>query len=251
MRPLSATELIDVWEQGTRLPPLQQALLLLSVACPELNPDALAQASIGYRDALLLQLRAWTFGPHLDSVVDCPACGERLEFVLDSSEMLDDGSEASQTPQAIETADLRILVRAPNSLDLAAASRETDPAAARTALLARCIVEVQPLAANQDEAGTPPTPDALPDPTLAIVLQQLSVLDPQADVRLDLTCSACGHRWEALFDIVTYFWREIDDWAQRTPRDVHTLALAYGWSETDILNLSAWRRQSYLRMVTG
>ena len=102
MRPLSAAELIDVWERGMTRSSWQQALLLLSVACPEMTPDALAQASIGHRDTLLLQLRAWTFGPHLDSVVDCPACSERLEFSLDSSEFLSSGLETPQTPQQID-----------------------------------------------------------------------------------------------------------------------------------------------------
>jgi len=82
-------------------------------------------------------------------------------------------------------------------------------------------------------------------------MQRLRELDPQADVRLDLTCTACGHHWESIFDIATYFWREIDDWAQRMLRDVHILAMAYSWSEADILSMSAWRRQAYLQMVTG
>ena len=92
---------------------------------------------------------------------------------------------------------------------------------------------------------------ALPDSAEELVLQVLDELDPQADVRLNLICPSCGHGWHALFDIATYFWREIDDWAQRTLRDVHTLAMAYGWREADILGLSAWRRQAYLQMVTG
>ncbi|HSB10234.1 MAG TPA: phage baseplate protein, partial [Blastocatellia bacterium] len=32
---------------------------------------------------------------------------------------------------------------------------------------------------------------------------------------------------------------------------VHTLASAYGWRESDILNLSPWRRQLYLTLVNG
>ena len=233
------------------LPPLQQSLLLLSVACPEMTTDALAQASIGHRDTLLLQLRAWTFGPQLDSVVDCPVCSERLEFALDSSEILASESETPQTPKAIDADGLRILVRPPDSLDLAAIDQEADPAAARSALIARCIVDIQPLPENKEEVGSPLSPKALPESTINIVLQQLGELDPQADIHLNLMCPTCGHDWQAIFDIATYFWQEIDDWAQRTLRDVHTLAMAYSWSEADILSMSAWRRQAYLQMVTG
>mgnify|MGYP003381458898 FL=1 len=62
-------------------------------------------------------------------------------------------------------------------------------------------------------------------------------------------CPSCDHRWSALFDIVSFFWREIDDWARRTLREVHSLGRAYGWSEADILTLSAWRRRAYLEMI--
>ena len=40
--------------------------------------------------------------------------------------------------------------------------------------------------------------------------------DPQADVQLELNCHACAHTWASPFDIVSFFWREIDAWAQRT-----------------------------------
>jgi len=229
----------------------QRSLLLLSIACPEMSGDALARISIGQRDTRLLQLRSWTLGPHLDSVVDCPACSERLEFVLDSSDILAAGSETPREPQTVDAEGFRILVRPPNSLDLAAVDQEMDVATARTALLSRCIVDIQPVSEEGDGANPLPTPEALSNSTLEIVMQCLDELDPQADVRLDLTCPACGHEWESIFDIATYFWREIDDWAQRTLRDVHTLAMAYSWREADILGMSAWRRQAYLQMVTG
>ena len=75
--------------------------------------------------------------------------------------------------------------------------------------------------------------------------------DPQADVRLALDCPACGHKFLAAFDVVAYFWSEINAWAYRLLGEVHTLASAYGWREDDILALSPWRRHVYLEMVGG
>ena len=74
--------------------------------------------------------------------------------------------------------------------------------------------------------------------------------DPQADIRLALTCSECSLEWEATFDIVTFLWTEVDGWARRTLFEVHLLASAYGWRESDILALSAPRRRFYLEAVT-
>ena len=56
-------------------------------------------------------------------------------------------------------------------------------------------------------------------------------------------------RWRAVFDIVTFFWSEIEAWACRILREVHILASAYGWCERDILALTSARRQFYLEMV--
>jgi hypothetical protein len=53
------------------------------------------------------------------------------------------------------------------------------------------------------------------------------------------------------FDIASYFWDEINAWANRILREVHILASRYGWSERDILALSPWRRQFYLDMVNA
>jgi hypothetical protein len=49
--------------------------------------------------------------------------------------------------------------------------------------------------------------------------------------------------------VVAFFWEEIDVWAERTLSDVHRLASAYGWSESDILALGPRRRQRYLALI--
>jgi hypothetical protein len=76
-------------------------------------------------------------------------------------------------------------------------------------------------------------------------------LDAQANVQLDLHCPACQRGWTAAFDIVAFFWGELDAWAQRLLVEVHKLASAYGWSEADILGMSQVRRNLYLNIVNG
>jgi hypothetical protein len=66
-----------------------------------------------------------------------------------------------------------------------------------------------------------------------------------------LNCSSCGHKWEAPFDIVAFFWTEINAAAHGLLREVHALASAYGWTESEILALSPARRRCYLEMVNG
>ena len=85
MQPLSASELLRVWEEGQGEPPYRQALLLLAAACPEESPEEILSLSIGSRDSRLLTLREWTFGAGIDEPHRLPglrrAAGIQLERV--------------------------------------------------------------------------------------------------------------------------------------------------------------------------
>jgi len=245
MRSLSAAELLNVWEQGQGQLPVQQALILLAAACPEAPPDALAALRIGRRDAGLLTLREWTFGSQLVSLAVCPSCGERLELAFDVADIraVDDGPDE---PLSLSVAGCEVAFRLPNSLDLVAVVDVGDAEASRRLLLERCVLAVE----RAGDAGAHSV-DALPSEVVAAIVARMAEADPQADVQLALVCPACGQPWQAAFDIVSFFWSEINAWAIRVLRDVHALASAYGWREADILALSPWRRQCYLEMVRG
>jgi hypothetical protein len=133
--------------------------------------------------------------------------------------------------------------RLPNSLDLLACTDAPDEDTARQTLLARCL-------AGSAHEGDTNNSAALPAAVLDLVVAQMAATDPQADVQLALACPACGHTWQAVFDILAYLWSELHAWARRTLYDVHCLASAYGWREADILALSPWRRQFYLEAVS-
>ena len=137
--------------------------------------------------------------------------------------------------------------RLPTSLDLAAIAGCSDVAAARILLVRRCVLRVIQDGAEVDVDECMP---ALPEAVIAALAAQMAACDPQAEVEIDLNCTACGHRWSVIFDIVPFLWTEICVQARRLLGEVHTLAWAYGWSEADILSLSATRRQFYLEMVT-
>jgi hypothetical protein len=89
----------------------------------------------------------------------------------------------------------------------------------------------------------------LPDHIVTVVATQMAAADPQADVELALSCPACAHGWQVVFDIADFFWQEIHAWAKVMLRSVHTLARAYGWREADVLALTPTRRQFYLELA--
>ena len=245
MRALTAPQLLAVWERGwTQMLP-QRALTLLAAACPGTSPDELAQWSIGRRDASLLKLREWAFGSRLSCIAVCPECGERLELTFETGDI-----RAEEDPDPVEAREplflsldgYEIHFRLPNSLDLAALSSDGDLAETRTQLLDRCLI-------SAEHDGEVLAASELSDEIFEAVVAYMTKADPQGDVQLTLTCPACSHRWQMTFDILSYFWNEINVWAQRILRDVHLLASAYGWREADILSLSPLRRQVYLQMA--
>ena len=100
-----------------------------------------------------------------------------------------------------------------------------------------------------EHSGSSCSVDQLPKPIIEKLNQQIEALDPQAEIRINLSCPDCSHHWDVLFDIASFLWIEINDWAERMLQTVHKLAKAYGWSEREVLNLSPVRRQLYLGML--
>ncbi|HVR96991.1 MAG TPA: phage baseplate protein, partial [Thermoanaerobaculia bacterium] len=194
------------------------------------------------RDRLLLELRERTLGPQLVSVAACPSCGERLEVELAVQDLLVDERE-EDAPLSVAAGGWEARFRLPHSLDLLALAGSAEPADARRRLLAACLLE-----ARSPEGEDAPV-EVLPKEVLQAVADGMAEADPQADLELALTCPACSHAWLALFDIVSFFWTELDAWARVLLHEVHVLASAYNWREADILALSPWRRRTYLEMV--
>jgi len=241
MAPLPPADLLDAWERGFHRPPSQQALVLLEAAAPGESPDALADMSIGQRDACLLSLRESQLGPRVTGMVTCRACQEQIEVDFDIRQVR--ASRPAPAPLSVSESGYEVNFRLPGTGDIAPSIRDGDVEATRRALFERCVVSAY-------QEGREVSPASVPPQVIDAVEARMGEADPQADIRLALTCSECGLEWEATFDIVTFLWAEVDGWARRTLFEVHLLASAYGWRESDILALSAPRRRLYLEAVT-
>jgi hypothetical protein len=237
MQPIGASDLLDIWERGASQPPFRRAAALVAAACPELSRDQIDALPLGDRSRLLWQIRARTFGAGVTAVVACPQCAVSLDVVFDTADVL--ASIRVDDSAAVEHDDYVVRYRPPTSSDLALVADERMPDAA---LLRRCIVEAR-------RASTAVAIEALPAAIVDLVGDRLA--DTGAGDRIDiaLTCAACAHAWAASFDVVSFFWDEIDAWAAQMLREVHVLASAYGWREAEVLALGPARRQRYLALI--
>lgn len=240
MRAPTAADLLGVWEGSAALAAAERADALLALALPE---EPAADLPLGERESRLLELRELLFGFELDATADCPRCDETIEFSLSTDTLRAEHERHAAVAPELSAYGYVIRFRLPTAQDLAEAATEADLGSARGRLLERCV-----LSASIDGRKAPPA--TLPEPVVAELAERMAEADPLADVRLTLTCPACGHDSTASLDLATWLWSEIEAWARRTLRDVHSLATAYGWTEAEILALGP-RRELYLDLVEG
>lgn len=235
-------QLLQVWERGGDPSAAARALLLLGCSCDDEDAiEDLAALPLGRRDARLLDLRQRLFGNAIEAVATCPQCAATIEatFRCDDLQLPDAGVVASTLEHAAH--DVRVQFRVPDSRDLLALERCSDAAAARGALLERCVLAVY-------SGDQPREVRSLPPELQAELAQAMAQADPQADLQLAFRCPDCGHEWQPLFDIARFLWQELHAWALHMLREVDTLAASYHWAEADILSLSPRRRQAYLEL---
>lgn len=206
--------------------------------------------TIGDREALLLHLRKLSMGPEMECVVRCPApdCAEVLELALTVDELLlppyPEAPDILEVAVEVEGSTNAVSFRLPTGADLerAAEAALTAPSAGVEELLAACVI-----AAHRD--GVPCGVDELPVEARRAVADAMSEQDPQAELELDLHCPSCGRSFSSILDVGAYLLDELRSRAEATLRDVHALALHYGWGEREILEMPPSRRRHYLALV--
>jgi hypothetical protein len=241
MAPISAAGLLETWERALGRGPADRAVALATLGLPGQTADEVARWTIGRRDRAILALRESAFGSRMEGAGDCPACAATLELKFDVADISQEAIDDLEDLEMV-SAPFTLRLRPPNSIDQRAVAECKDAARARRLVFERCVI-----AATHD--GVPIAAADLPDALIGPAADRLGEADRGADVRLSTACPECGHGWSLDFDIVAFFWREIEAWATRVLDEVHTLAFAYGWPERDILALSPTRRQFYLEAV--
>jgi len=243
MKSLTEQQILHLWEVSQRLHPMDKALNILIMAFPENTWEEIASLSKGQRDTLLFLVRAKLFGTRFTCLTQCEACNDQMEVSFDSQDMgIPDKLENGQTEFCLEAQNYEINFRLPNSYDLAAIVDCNSVEEAKQRILTRCVLKV-----NKGEKRF--SPKRLPKKAIYALTLKMAEIDPLAEIRLDLHCNMCDHRWDVNFEIVSHLWNEISMFANRLLYEIHLLARYYGWNEVDILSMSQFRRQKYMEMM--
>lgn len=242
MRPLSAAELLDIWDAGRYASPSRRSLLLLAAALPE-EREVLANVPLGGLTARLLRLRALLFGPTLNCLASCRSCNGIIESAFGVEELLTHDTATMSSESVLHSlthGDCTLEFRLPTAEDLLVIDKANTHAAGTLAdrLISKSI--------HNGESF--PICD-LPDSAVAAVERQITELDPLAQIELSLSCPDCGNTWDEALHVIDFLWQEIGNLARRLLLEVARLASAFGWSEREILALTPERRRSYLELL--
>jgi hypothetical protein len=241
MQAPTISQALTAWERGTGRGAVERSLELFAIARPDAPLDALADVCLGERDGALFELREAMFGPELSGRHSCAACGEQQEINLNLSDLKSAGTR-QHSPLPLSSGGYALELRLLTSRDILAAAAV--PFDGGRILLDRSVIS----ASREGEAVQTQT---LPPCVVDDIARTLADADPDADLKLNVACSNCGHSTRMTFDIGAFLWEEMEAWADRMLREVHTLATSYGWSERDILELSPQRRRRYLELASA
>lgn len=189
----------------------------------------------GMRNRRHLSLHRQLIGSEMEAQATCPQCETQCEFKLPISAML--ASPAPESGQLLEVEDAgkTYRFRLPTMGDIDALDPRTEPDQIGRLLAEACL----------EDQGC-----ELPDEVITRLNRLLDQADPLATPVFDVICSECNHAFLASVNLASYVAREFDLLVNRLLRDVHVLARAYGWSESEILAIPPSRRARYLSMIS-
>ncbi len=234
----SAETVLALWERASACPPEQRGLVILASVGSDAAP---AMLTVGECEDRLLALHEAMFGGQLNGFATCPNCGEALELGLNIADLRAAVASPSGT-DVLEYHGYRVHFRALTGADLVDAARCRSVAEAHALLLERAV-------ASASRRGRRVRHANLPAGVVERLGQRLAECDPWAESLLHLNCPECRHEWTVLLDVAVFLWSKLRARAQRLLHDVHTLAMAYGWRERDIVAMSSRRREAYLALV--
>ena len=247
MRVLNNADFLALWESGQRLRPLDRGLLALCASLPAESGAAVADWPLGRRNQALAELRALYFGPRLQGWTTCSQCGEKLEFEIDCRNLIQRQENSAVNPGQPIVVDGHVF-RLPTSRDLARIANEEDSQQGALRLLRDCELG---FSKSEETVSLDLPQGSLSLDDLAAVSEQMALADPLAEIALGFECPNCTNATEEVLDLSTFLWTEIESRAKRLLFEIHALASAYGWEESQILAMSDMRRTSYLQMVHG
>jgi hypothetical protein len=219
-------------------PALVTAVLACCAEPPAADEEEFWRLTLAARIGGLLAVEAATSGTEvLPLTFHCPhpACREPMEAELPMQQLMALAQEAEASAETTVEVGRgeSVRLRRPCGIDQRVWRRRaySDAAAAEAALLASLVVAGTLVPENRAKAAA-----------------ALAAFDPLSCFELDVTCPACSRQADIPVDLEAVLLGALAQAQRRMIAEVDRLARRYGWSETEILAIPAWRRRRYLAL---
>ncbi len=187
-------------------------------------------------DRLFAAIYLHYFGERVESNVTCQGCDRPFELSFSLPELMANLDKVTTTKatgpdrEGIYTLFDGRQFRLPTAGDRDSSIGFDLDRAAKT-LLERCIVKGDP---------------TLDPESLQRAMEEVGAV---LDVDLDASCPHCQASQTVAFDIQTYVLRALAFEKQFLHREVHRIAVTYGWGYQEILDLSREERRTFVRLI--
>jgi len=210
--------------------------LLVETPGTTVGPGMAGDLAVCDSDRLFAAIYLKYFGEQVEGAVSCRDCSESFEMSFSLPDLLANAEVGAgrnvvgPDEDGIYTLSDGRRFRLPTTSDQQSVlGLEADAGAG--ALLDRCVVAGDPmdnpqlLQAAMDEVG------------------------PVLDLDLDAACPKCGAYESVRFDIQTYLLRMLVSEKRFLIREIHLIAVAYGWEYGEILSLTREDRRAFASLI--
>ena len=187
-------------------------------------------------DRLFAAIYLKYYGNNIEGTIGCRGCSESFELNFSLQDWLSNvrngngRSAVGPDEEGVYTLSDGRRFRLPTAADQRSVIG-LEAGARTAALFKRCVV-----------AGDP-----LVDPEL--LQAAMGEVGPLLDLDLDAPCPNCGAVHRVHFDIQSYLMRVLGHEKRFLVREIHLIAVAYGWRYGEILSLTREDRRAFVRLI--
>jgi hypothetical protein len=249
LRPFGvAVEDLEVDFHQARRPRLVTRLLALCAHAldgTDIGEEAVQRMPVGARIEALLVLASLTQEQAFSWRMRCGSgsCAAESEFELTLVQILALGDvHRDRETIVIMLGDIEATLRRPSGLDQ---SRWLEQSADLQLESMLRSVLVRPDLDEVLEGGTSF------EQVASLIDDAMDEFDPLVGFHLSVVCPECGAATDVSPDLTAAALERLSRLQRAAIEDIHQIAACYHWTESEILQLPAWRRQSYLGLISA
>ena len=229
--------------------------------------------TLGEKNMALLLLRKLTLGDKLILLTNCPYCKEKMTQVVSISKLIrseldrkidvtneqgrcgardvtimndQNGTEYKVKLRPMTVGDLHTIHGSIREKKMEASYIDNLGEDSMKRFVIERVIETNIL------ESIPSLPTNIYDKASSLafrIMEELGELDPLSNIRFSITCPVCNKNSVEDFYPEYFVFSEIADYHKKLEDDLNWIALHYGWSEQEIMEMAISKRKKYIKLI--